>query len=64
MKILDILRKTNEKPVWPGGSNLLATSVINILWTFTTGSKIDRNDERLVKFFDLLQKRSKAFEFG
>ncbi|CAG9811746.1 unnamed protein product [Chironomus riparius] len=63
-EILDILRKSNEEPVWPGGSNLLATSVINILWTFTTGTKIDRNDERLVKFFDLLQKRSKAFDMS
>ncbi|XP_070508543.1 probable cytochrome P450 305a1, partial [Chironomus tepperi] len=63
-EILDILRNSNEKPVWPGGSNLLATSVINILWTFTTGTKIDRNDERLVKFFDLLQRRSKAFDMS
>ncbi|XP_070508546.1 probable cytochrome P450 305a1 [Chironomus tepperi] len=61
-EVLDIIKNTNGQPIWPGGSNIISTSVVNILWTFTTGTKIKRNDKRLAKFFELLQKRSKAFD--
>ena len=61
-EVLELFGNTNEQPIWPGGSNIISTSVVNILWTFTTGSKIKRNDKRLLKFFELLQKRSKAFD--
>lgn len=63
-EVLDIIRSKKDQPVSLGEENLLATSVINILWTFTTGSKIKRNDQRLVTFFELLQKRSKAFDMS
>jgi hypothetical protein len=64
-EILEIIRSSSgTTPIWPGGSNLIATSVINILWTFTTGAKIKRDDARLMRLLDLLQKRSKAFDFS
>ncbi|XP_070497740.1 probable cytochrome P450 305a1 [Chironomus tepperi] len=63
-EVLDIIKNKNGQPIWPGGSNIIATSVVNILWTFTTGTKIKRNDPRLLKFFELLQKRSKAFDIS
>lgn len=45
-------------------ADILPASVINVLWTFTTGSRIKRNDKRLTKFLDLLHKRSKAFDMS
>ncbi|KAG5668813.1 hypothetical protein PVAND_016737 [Polypedilum vanderplanki] len=63
-EILEIIRSSKDTPIWPGETNFIATSVINILWTFTTGAKIKRNDARLIKFLNLLQKRSKAFEIS
>lgn len=62
-ELLEQIDGFDSKPVWPG-SELLPPSVINILWTFTTGKKIARNDARLIKFLSLLQKRSKAFDMS
>lgn len=61
-EVLQILRNTNQQPIYPGTNNLLSTNIINILWTFTTGYRIKRGDERLLKFFELLEVRSKAFD--
>lgn len=52
-----------DNAIWPG-NELLPPSVINILWTFTTGKRISRNDPRLIKFLSLLQKRSKVFDMA
>ena len=62
-ELLDILDKNEGIPIWPG-SQFLPPSVINVLWTFTAGSRIERNDKRLLKFLSLLQKRSKAFDLS
>lgn len=43
---------------------MIATSVINILWTFTCGSKFDRDDLRLKRLFYLLNKRAKVFDMS
>ncbi|CRK95079.1 CLUMA_CG008557, isoform A, partial [Clunio marinus] len=51
------------KPIWPL-KDLLPPSVINILWIFTTGKRIPRNDERLAKFLNILARRSKAFDLS
>jgi hypothetical protein len=63
-EVLEILRNSKEQPIWPGNNNLLSTNIINILWTFTTGSKIKRGDERLLKFFKIMEIRSKAFDMS
>jgi cytochrome P450 len=62
-ELLELIESIGNKPLWPG-SELLPPSVINILWTFTTGKRIARNDARLIKFLNLLQKRSKAFDMS
>ncbi|XP_055609284.1 probable cytochrome P450 305a1 [Uranotaenia lowii] len=61
-ELIGIIRVLEEKPVWPG--SILPTSVINVLWTFTTGSRISRDDSRLVTLLQLLQNRSKAFDMS
>lgn len=58
-----LIESSNGEPLWPG-KELLPPSVINILWTFTAGQRIDRQDPRLLRFLDLLQKRSKAFDLA
>lgn len=62
-ELLDLIGKSDCKPLWPG-KEILPPSVINILWTFTTGKRIERNNPRLIRFLDLLQKRSKAFDMS
>ena len=61
-ELIDLIGQT-EDPLWPG-KHLLPPSVINVLWTFTTGKRISRNNPRLIRFLDLLQKRSKAFDMS
>lgn len=62
-ELCDEIERMEGKSFWPG-EDLLAQSVINILWTFTTGMKISRNDPRLLKFLNLLHKRSKLFDMS
>lgn len=62
-ELRDLIEGMGNKPIWPG-NELLPPSVINILWTFTTGKRIERNNPRLIKFLNLLQKRSKAFDMS
>ncbi|XP_058465198.1 probable cytochrome P450 305a1 isoform X2 [Malaya genurostris] len=61
-ELIGIIRDLKDQPVWPG--SILPTSVINVLWTFTTGSRIARDDERLTRLLSLLQNRSKAFDMS
>lgn len=60
--LIDIIDKYEGKPVWPG--TFLPPSVINVLWTFTAGEQISRNDERLTRLLTLMQQRSKAFDMS
>lgn len=61
-EILQILEKNGE--FYGGENNIIATSVINILWSFTCGSKFDRSDTRLKRLFALLNRRAKAFDMS
>ncbi|XP_021697822.1 probable cytochrome P450 305a1 [Aedes aegypti] len=61
-ELIGIIEDLNGEPVWPG--SILPTSVINVLWTFTTGSRIPRDDQRLTRLLKLLQDRSKAFDMS
>lgn len=61
-ELVSVVKSFNGAPVWPG--TFLPPSVINILWTFTTGTRISRDDSRLHRLLDLLQKRSKAFDMS
>lgn len=61
-ELLDLIGKSGE-PIWPG-KTLLPPSVINILWTFTTGQRIERSNPRLINFLKLIQKRSKVFDIA
>lgn len=61
-ELLDVIDMTNEQPIWPG--TFLPPSVINVLWTFTAGERIPRNDERLNRLLNLLNLRSKAFDMS
>lgn len=60
--LINIIDKYDGKPVWPG--TFLPPSVINVLWTFTAGEQISRNDERLTRLLTLMQQRSKAFDMS
>lgn len=54
----------NEREIFGGENNFLATSVINILWTFTCGSQFQRDDARLKRLLMLLKKRAKVFDIS
>lgn len=62
-ELLELIESYKNEPIWPG-KELLPPSVINILWYLATGKRISRNDPRLIKFLNLLQKRSKAFDMS
>lgn len=61
-ELLDVIEGYKNQPVWPG--KFLPPSVINVLWTFTAGEKISRDDERLTRLLTLMQQRSKAFDMS
>ncbi|VEN49099.1 unnamed protein product [Callosobruchus maculatus] len=61
VEILEVIRE-NSKNVQIG--KLLAPSIINILWAFTSGTRIRRDDPQLNKLLDLLEKRTKAFDMS
>uniref|UniRef100_A0A182WIG9 Cytochrome P450 n=1 Tax=Anopheles minimus TaxID=112268 RepID=A0A182WIG9_9DIPT len=61
-ELLDVLDNRMEQPIWPG--SILSFSVINVLWTFVTGSRVPREDDRLHRLLQLLQERSKAFDMS
>lgn len=63
LELLDEIEAKKGNSFWPG-EDFLAQSVINVLWTFTTGKRISRNDPRLLKFINLLYKRSKLFDMS
>lgn len=54
----------NEREIFGGENNFLATSIINILWTFTCGAQFQRDDPRLKHLLILLNKRAKAFDIS
>lgn len=62
-ELLGLIKDLNGEPIWPG-AKFLPPSVINVLWTFTTGSRISRNDKRLVRLLELLNRRSKVFDMS
>lgn len=43
-------------------NELIAPSIVNVLWWLTTGQHLSRNDEILLKFLNLFSRRSKAFQ--
>ncbi|XP_052895691.1 probable cytochrome P450 305a1 [Anopheles moucheti] len=61
-ELLEVLDNRMEQPIWPG--SMLAISVINVLWTIVTGSRVPREDDRLQRLLQLLQERSKAFDMS
>lgn len=44
--------------------NVLSSSILNIMWAFTTGTRINRYDRRLNELLELMDKRSKAFDMA
>ena len=61
-ELIDVIRERHQQPIWPG--SILSISVINVLWTFVTGTRIPREDDRLQRLLRLLQDRSKAFDMS
>uniref|UniRef100_A0A182UIL2 Cytochrome P450 n=1 Tax=Anopheles melas TaxID=34690 RepID=A0A182UIL2_9DIPT len=61
-ELTDVIRERHQQPIWPG--SILSISVINVLWTFVTGTRIPREDDRLQRLLRLLQDRSKAFDMS
>lgn len=61
-ELLGLIKDLNGEPIWPG--KFLPPSVINVLWTFTTGSRISRDNDRLNRLLELLQRRSKLFDMA
>lgn len=62
-ELLETISTKRGEPIWPG-KEILAPSVINVLWAFITGSRIERTDEKLKTFLSLLHKRSKLFDLS
>jgi cytochrome P450 len=61
-ELLEVIGQSAGRPVWPGG--FLPPAVINILWTFVTGKRIQRTDPQLPRLLKLLNERSKAFDMS
>lgn len=61
-ELIEVIKEKDGEPIWPG--SFLPPSVINVLWTFTAGKKIPRNDKRLARLLTLMQQRSKAFDMS
>lgn len=59
--ILDVIKES--QPDLRIG-RLLAPSVLNVLWSLITGSRISRSNPRLYNLLDLFNKRSKAFDMS
>lgn len=51
-----------EVAVWPG--ELFPINVMNVLWQFTAGYRMPRNDEKMVTVLTLLRERSKGFDMA
>ncbi|XP_036326022.1 probable cytochrome P450 305a1 [Rhagoletis pomonella] len=60
--LLRYIEDLQGEPAWPG--SFLAPSVLNVLWTLTAGKGIDRDDKRLQKLLDMLNRRSKVFDMS
>lgn len=61
-ELLEVIDDHEGKAIWP--SEILPSSVLNVLWTFTAGKKISRGDERLKRLLELMKRRSKAFDMS
>uniref|UniRef100_A0A182NGX6 Cytochrome P450 n=1 Tax=Anopheles dirus TaxID=7168 RepID=A0A182NGX6_9DIPT len=61
-ELLDVIGSRMEQPIWPG--SIFAPSVINVLWTFVTGCRVPREDDRLQRLLQLLRERSKVFDMS
>lgn len=61
-ELLHVIAECGSTAVWPG--KFLSPSVLNVLWTFTAGETIARNDSRLERLLQLMQQRSKAFDMS
>lgn len=61
-ELLEVIEEHEGKPIWP--AEVLPSSVLNVLWSFTAGKKISRSDERLKRLLDLMRRRSKAFDMS
>lgn len=62
-ELLEYLNDQKGRSLWPG-ENFLSQSILNVLWTFCSGKRLARNDERILRLIDLLYKRSKLFDMA
>lgn len=62
-ELLEYLESQKSNSLWPG-ENFLSQSILSVLWTFCSGKRMARNDERILKLIDLLYKRSKLFDMA
>lgn len=60
--ILEILSKNKNQSIEFG--KLLAPSILNVLWTISTGDKLSRDDPRITYFLTLLNNRNTAFDMA
>lgn len=61
-ELVNVISKQGSQPVWPGA--FMPPSVLNVLWSLTAGTNIERNDPRLTRLLNLMQQRSKAFDMS
>lgn len=63
-ELVDHLRgkEAQRQGIWPGA--LFPVSVLNVLWQFTAGYRLHRDDDRLIRVLTLLRERSKAFDMS
>lgn len=54
--------KNGEVSVWPG--EMFPINVMNVLWQFTAGYRMPRNDKKMLTVLTLLRERSKGFDMA
>lgn len=60
----DIIQLLEEERPDVDFESVFPPSVLNILWTLSTGIRIHRDDERLQNLVSMLKERSKAFDIA
>lgn len=61
-ELLDHIDTIKSEPIWP--DTIFSANVISVLWTFTAGKQISRNDEELIHLLELLTTRSKILDIS
>lgn len=59
-ELLDHIETNESEPIAP--DSIFPANVLSVLWTFTAGKQIARNDEQLIRLLHLLSTRTRLFD--